>query len=953
METKSVCNTLFLFLLIISFPVLSNATISQQKIIPVGDSPYSGFGQSVSVSGNYLIFGADESSIYKNGCAYIFYRDGNSFVQQARIVAADGALYDFFGSEVAISSNDALVGAPGNDAAGRDAGAVYIFNRDGEIWTQQHLLFPTGDCESTWFGSAVALSGEYAIVGAPTNSYRPGEAYIFKKDSGTWTLQQKLTADDGFEGNEFGQTVSISGDFAIIGAWGKDHDYNWSGAAYIFKKQDNTWIQQAKLISDHKYYLDYFGKHVSISGDFAVVGADNDNEIESGAGAVYVFKREEDRWIHHTKLTPDDKLHLDHFGISVSIDNDSLLIGTRDYLDYENNDNAVHLYKRYGDDWRPVVKLYAQDIEKDDKFGFSIDVKDNFAAVGSQASYAYLFGNLPGPKFVTYENFDHPEAEFTFGTSTASFSVADGRLAFKGSQDETDWSAVNWNGGANPGGDFPRPGHSNYFDNFIVSVDTTWEARAENYGYGLITCVSKSNPDTLSYMSFYIDQWGSYYIGKKTNGAYETVADWTKCSLIATDGTDNNLAVKKIGPYFYFYINRIEVYRQIIEGFHGGGVGVMAFHPVDAGFDNFTISRLSPADLPDEDNAVQEDFSIGTGGFPETTYFSLSDKHMSFHGNPEYTGWHATLWDGGYHPGGIFPQPEHTNFFEDFHVSVDTYWAGRARDGYYGLLVCLHKNTAGSDDYLSFDIYSDGRCSIFLLQNGEGTWLMEPFQMSCINTGTEKNTLEITRNGSEFCFYINERMVQTKIIEGVFGGSIGIESSHYVDADFDNFAIIRPGTRPIADTGADQTVAEGDTVGLDGSNSSDPDESIHAYEWFQLSGPSVVLQTPFSARSTFTAPEAGLETETLIFQLRATDTSHLVSTDLCQVAVNSVDAPGDIDHDGYVTIGDAIIVLKALSGSHPAGIRTDYRSSVADVDGNSHLGMSEAIYILWKIAYNN
>lgn len=166
-----------------------------------------------------------------------------------------------------------------------------------DLHATEIMLTPNDKGAGDYFGTAVAISGDYAIVGAGANS---GSAYIFKREGSSWTQQAKLTADDGEEWDNFGVSVSISGDYALIGAPYDDDLSSDFGAAYLFKWDGTTWTQQAKLTGEqlrprflsNTRARDYFGGSVSISGDYVLVGAPDSDEAgyKSDSGAAYIFK---------------------------------------------------------------------------------------------------------------------------------------------------------------------------------------------------------------------------------------------------------------------------------------------------------------------------------------------------------------------------------------------------------------------------------------------------------------------------------------------------------------------------------------------------------------------------------------------------------------------------------------------------------------------------------------
>jgi hypothetical protein len=247
----------------------------------------------------------------------------------AKLTASDGATNDYFGDSVSISGDYAVVGAYGDDSS---SGSAYIFRRDGTSWSQQAKLTASDGNSYDEFGYSVSISGDYAIVGAhfdDANLIYSGSAYIFKLDGTSWSQQAKLTASDGSVNDCFGESVSISGDYAIVGACGDDDNGNSAGSAYIFKRDGENWSQQTKLMALDGAAYDSFGISLSISGDYAIVGARGDDDNGDSAGSAYIFKRDGETWSQQAKLTASDGAAEDLFGLSVSISGDYAVVGAK------------------------------------------------------------------------------------------------------------------------------------------------------------------------------------------------------------------------------------------------------------------------------------------------------------------------------------------------------------------------------------------------------------------------------------------------------------------------------------------------------------------------------------------------------------------------------------------------------------------------------------------------
>ncbi len=250
--------------------------------------------------------------------------------EQAKLTASDGAMVDQFGSSVSISGDYCLVGAYGDDDNGMGSGSAYIFKRDGTSWIEQPKLTASDGAASDNFGSSVSIDGDYAIVGAEYDDDKgddSGSAYIFKRDGTDWTEQGKLTGYDGAAGDLFGNSVSISGDYCLVGALRDDDRGENSGSVYIYKRDGTSWTEQAKLTASDGSGLEEFGCSVSISGGHCVVGADQDDDNGLNSGSAYLFSRDETNWTEQAKLLPSDGDADDYFGNSVSIDGDYYVAG--------------------------------------------------------------------------------------------------------------------------------------------------------------------------------------------------------------------------------------------------------------------------------------------------------------------------------------------------------------------------------------------------------------------------------------------------------------------------------------------------------------------------------------------------------------------------------------------------------------------------------------------------
>ena len=351
------------------------------------------FGNSVSISGGYAIVGAyeDDDNGLNSGSAYIFKRSENSWNQVAKLIAGDGAAGDMFGGSVSISGDTAIVGARLDDDNGTNSGSAYIFSRDqggSDNWGMVNKLTASDGAAVDVFGISVSISGDTAIVGAYGDGDNVmsdyGSAYIFSRDQGgsdNWGMVNKLTASDRYGGDHFGISVSISGDSAIVGAYEDDANGLNSGSAYIFKRSENSWNQVAKLIAGDGAAGDMFGGSVSISGDTAIVGAHDPYGTYSNS--VYIFTRDwggADNWGEVKKLTAGG-----YFGCSVSISGDTAIVGAYDdddnFLGISRVGSAYTFSRDQGgsDNWGMVNKLTPNEEAYYDNYGYKLYIKFGYS----------------------------------------------------------------------------------------------------------------------------------------------------------------------------------------------------------------------------------------------------------------------------------------------------------------------------------------------------------------------------------------------------------------------------------------------------------------------------------------------------------------------------------------------------------------------------------------------
>ena len=364
----------------------------QAYLKPDNSGTYDVFGLSVAVDGDTVVIGAPQegsnantvngdgsnNSASQSGAVYVFTRSGGDWTQEAYLKAANSGASDGFGRSVAIDGDTIVIGAAhedsnattvngnGSDNSAYDSGAAYVFTRSGGDWTQEAYLKAANSGESDFFGRSVAIDGDTVVIGAngedsnantvngdgSNNSASvSGAAYVFTRSGGDWTQEAYLKAGNSGPGDNFGWSVAVDGNTAVIGAYGEsgnatsvngdgsNNSADNSGAAYVFTRSAGVWNQQAYLKAGNSETWDYFGYSVDVDGETVVVGAyfersnantvngDGSDNSASGSGAAYVFTRSQGVWFQTAYLKAGNSGAGDLFGYSVAVDGGTALIG--------------------------------------------------------------------------------------------------------------------------------------------------------------------------------------------------------------------------------------------------------------------------------------------------------------------------------------------------------------------------------------------------------------------------------------------------------------------------------------------------------------------------------------------------------------------------------------------------------------------------------------------------
>jgi hypothetical protein len=333
-------------------------------------APYEDSG-ATGVNGNQ-----DDNSTENSGAVYVFSRTGSTWSQQAYVKASNTGEKDEgdqFGYSVSVSGdgNTLAVGAIGEDSASTGingnqkdnsaagSGAVYVFTRSGNAWSQQAYVKSSTATRNALFGYSVALTanGDMLASGAFDEDRGKGAVFVFTRSGGTWSQQADIRAKEGDRGDSMGCWVAISDDGNTIAAGALDEDTltpginvvksgdsgiidapddTSAGAAYVFTRSGTTWTEQANFKASNVGRDDWFGVRLALSGDgnTLAVGAPNedsaakgingkqDDDSADGAGAVYFFTRTGSTWKQDYYVKGSNTEKFDEFGSSLALSRD-------------------------------------------------------------------------------------------------------------------------------------------------------------------------------------------------------------------------------------------------------------------------------------------------------------------------------------------------------------------------------------------------------------------------------------------------------------------------------------------------------------------------------------------------------------------------------------------------------------------------------------------------------
>ncbi len=353
------------------------------------------YGSSVSVGEKYAVVGDYKKGVSTNsaqGKVYIYQNYGASWSWVNDITSSDGSKDDYFGFSVSNDGDYIIVGAPHKKVGDNTLqGKVYIFHRGADHWVEEATLIPPDGAKDDFFGSAVSISGDYAVIAAANKelSYKKqGKVYVYHREGTTWTLQAEITANDGAENDFFGSSISISGEYIVIGAPGKNIEENEKqGKVYIYHLEGDTWVEQANLLAHLGRSKEFFGFSVAIDGNYAIIGSPGMSHPNGSkdAGRAYVFLRIGETWHKTDVIEAYDGAKKDYFGYNVSIKGNYAIVGAywKDVNGNKEQGKAYIFHRDGGSAWKQHSALIQSDGAENDVFGYCVGISDKSVFVGA------------------------------------------------------------------------------------------------------------------------------------------------------------------------------------------------------------------------------------------------------------------------------------------------------------------------------------------------------------------------------------------------------------------------------------------------------------------------------------------------------------------------------------------------------------------------------------------
>ncbi len=365
------------------------SSLPTDTIIPKPSDLNRQFGLVIDADDNRLVVGVDEDNVngQYSGSVYVFENINSDWVQTAKLTPSNASAGMSFGGSVSIDGNYILVGAFGYDSNFQDSGAAYIFEYNGQNWNEIQFIEPSDPGIRHYFGHAVSIQGNFAVVGAPfdnTSDALAGSVYVYEKNGNVWSFKEKLYASDFTRGDVFGSNMVIDNDYLFVCAPNKRYlNQVRAGGIYVFQYNGNSWDERQIIQEEFKLPYTSFGSQMDFNNNTLVVGI---VRHEYYKGAAYVYSLSSTGFQLEKKLFASDLANGDFFGSAVSINNGAIAVSSSydDY--YDSNNGTIYLYKKYNGVWREYQKYHPYDFYNASYTGMALRITDSHILAGSPFS---------------------------------------------------------------------------------------------------------------------------------------------------------------------------------------------------------------------------------------------------------------------------------------------------------------------------------------------------------------------------------------------------------------------------------------------------------------------------------------------------------------------------------------------------------------------------------------
>ena len=353
-------------------------------------------GRDIDAEGEWLLVGCYRDGVpllpthFAAGSIRLLKRNGDDWIQQSSAYDPDATTNDFFGFSVDISPTHIIAGAIYADAPNaQDQGKAYIYTYDPNLNIQDTLLASDGQAFDD-FGCSVSVHGDYAVVGAPGNDIlgisNMGRAYVYTRSGTVWNQTFVLTPSDGAPNDGYGACVKVWEDYLAVASPGKTiNGSSGAGKVYVYKRNGSSWTLIQQMISPDVHTNERFGEDMDIRDHKLFIGApDNVSVVGNGNGKVYIYQLTNSTVTYETFVTPSDGEPGSGFGCAIDFLDNTLLVGSKT-ADVGATDGAgkAYIFRWNNNQWQEEATLKSSRSEIGMLFGGSVSLVPGFAIVSA------------------------------------------------------------------------------------------------------------------------------------------------------------------------------------------------------------------------------------------------------------------------------------------------------------------------------------------------------------------------------------------------------------------------------------------------------------------------------------------------------------------------------------------------------------------------------------------